>query len=249
MKSFVDKEIKFLECIGVLYLSLFTTKNHKGSKGVKDYSITDNYIKDVFKVSVNLQNTLNTLEDIEIYIRNFPFDRRFERQGITKSRYIKYHVEVYYLKINTVLDQLVLLLNEVYCLGIPEKKCNLDLISSIKSMKDKETIKEIKRLNHAFSDIKELRNLSVHRGIFGDTELSSIDSLEYIINNTPVKQRDRKLKDILNKKYKEALANKVVSIRILNRLISEFILKFYDLVLIDFYKNYKSLQKGPKTIK
>lgn len=93
------------------------------------------------------------------------------------GEYLAYHMQVFYVKIVTIAEQIVILINAVYNLGIPEKRLSDRTVDENKHTKDTEANQLLKKLLKLIP--KEKRNLIVHRGIFKHKSIEDLTTLHF----------------------------------------------------------------------
>lgn len=182
-----------------------------------------------------LLSKLETLNYCFVFLNSYP-KRRLWDKTFGRAEYIKYHLESYYTNMGGVLDRCLLLVNFLYDLGIQEKYVKFRLITSNKHLQNKPVKKVLDRFDKALSNIKEVRNLIIHRGRFSEDELVVLEQHE-LINRKGVKltKKERKLIEFYLKMEFGAYASKKKREVIKN---NEVVYKLCDMFFSSLEKKY-----------
>lgn len=142
----------------------------------------DEYVEGVFTATTNMLMTLEFLHFVPKFIDSLKQKKSIEAKGISLPQYLQFHLESYIIKSSTILDQMVILTNQIYHLGISPKRCTLEILLDNYFTKNSEALKLIKNYSKTITEIKYHRNLIVHHGNFNDKELNKLYSL-YIVTS------------------------------------------------------------------
>jgi hypothetical protein len=140
----------------------------KGEEFRKLLHDSEKYIVDVFFTAMSIVGTVEQLRFVPVFLRNFPGRKRFNQYGINHPKYLQYHLEMHFIKIATLLDQMAILINKVFRLGIPEKKCSVDTILENDHTRHSSSAKVLRSFDRSIQGVKSVRNFIVHRGVFDD---------------------------------------------------------------------------------
>lgn len=143
----------------------------------------EKYMISVSEIIFSISNTLDELKQIPIYFKYFPKYKSYIQNRIFHDDYMKYHLKNYYIRISTLLDQLALLINEVYELGLPTRRCSVESVIENKNTKETKTIVYFKALKKGIEGIKRLRNLAVHEGYFHDKKIFNLGTFIFLSSN------------------------------------------------------------------
>lgn len=125
---------------------------------------------------------VSDLDKIVVFIRCFPSKKYYENNDINQMEFIKYHLEVYFYKIHTLLDIMKKLLNALFEYGLSEKECTWNRLKTKNEILNSDFEKLILAYHNTFRDILEKRNLSSHDAHFEkEIEHKLIDS--YLLIN------------------------------------------------------------------
>lgn len=176
---------KFIDVINSSIEELYNHPERKSSQSnFHLLSEKGKYSSKVFEYYSKMNQTLDDLRKIEIFLRRFPLKNFYQDNEITHLDYIKYHTEVFYHKINTLLDLFKIIINNVYELGLSEKKCTWENL--IKSEKSKQSvlIKVVECYYKSFEHVLIARNLNSHRGQFHDSEKDDLEDYLFLYKNS-----------------------------------------------------------------
>jgi len=91
---------------------------------------TEKYVSRVSKMNGDLRSVFEQINLVRIFMRRFPNRKFYYENGIGELDYMQYHTESLIHKVHTILEVMKLIVNEVYCLGIPKKECNWNTLTS-----------------------------------------------------------------------------------------------------------------------
>jgi Cthe_2314-like HEPN len=200
---------------------------------------SEKFAKNILYSFSDLTHAIDSLEEISIFfsIKNVP--KFYTKKGISETKYYKYHLENHYIRITSTLDLISILINKVFRLGIPSRKCNAYSIFENTNIKGSPTAGALKSFETKLQSIKRKRNIIIHEGKLESEEIKSIDS--YIMNNDFF-ENEKVLIDWFNEK-KQAEINKVLKLfEEHNKIVSESILEIVETLTIPFQNSYKSIR-------
>lgn len=200
----------------------------RGIKKKNDYKETPTveYARSVFEKCGNLINTIDQLEYIPIFIKEFPLEKTYTENGINHQNYIQYHLENHYLKISSILDQSIILVSEIHNLGIPPKLTSLYQLKVNKHTKDIPSLKILKAFEKSIQGIKATRNKITHRGEFQDSELTELYINNFFNENNLQKNSKIELNDVINNKLEYLRKNNQEVIKLVNLLFESLDTEF-----------------------
>ena len=139
-------------------------------------SPAEKYIMNTFNLYNRLTGLLEDLDRVIIFTKRYPASNYFEKNNIDKLAYLKYHSEVFFHKIHTVLEVMKLILNEVYELKIAEKDCTWNKLKNSQKVNQTKAFKIIELFYKSFDKIIEARHRNTHRALYNsglDLEVES----------------------------------------------------------------------------
>lgn len=132
----------------------------------------EDYVHKIAFRGTRIEETLEQLKHILIYLGHFPETPRYKKSGITRTKYAQYHLENFLARYYSIFDKCLLLINDIFFLGIDPRYCNFkEVKKKLKKIGDNSKyIKNIKRnLGNIYEIIKPFkvpRDRNIHRGIF-----------------------------------------------------------------------------------
>jgi len=149
-------------------------------KTYSDLSMNSRYALDVFHKAMEMINIGEKLQHILVYLGGFPKPKYYESNDVTKADYIKYHIENFYIRVATLLDQSSLLINTIYELGYPERKVNADSVLENLNIKNTRTGKILKAFKQGIQGVQKTWNEILHKGIFEDPDLLELSTFYFV---------------------------------------------------------------------
>lgn len=240
-----DKELikKFLQ---------FLDDSQKGVTSHPDFSYSKNnhhllspqgqYAQKVFRYYSRIMEILEDLKKVEVFLRRYPLKRFYEIYDIDYLSYSKYHMEVFFHKIHTLLDLLKLMLNEVLEIGLPTRKCTWESLKKHPKCQDSASLQIIHYFHKSFEHVITARHLNTHRGIFNDEDSDDIRMPMMIYKNS--KRLNMEVGDDLRRimpefiieyrlrKYKK---EKVLFIKNGNEVATQYVNMFMNVTLPNFF--------------
>ena len=111
-----------------------------------------------------LSNCFKSLEHTRVYMDHFRSNKWYREAGIVKSNYINYHYFKYVITVVTIMDVCLILTNDTFRLGNPERLCYFENIIKNSWVSSSKVGKELKKLSKLVEPWREPRNLYIHRG-------------------------------------------------------------------------------------
>ena len=134
------------------------------------------YLSNVFDFHMKLDKLIADLNKVEIFVR-IPFQIHFAETQINDIDYINYHLEVFYHKISTILDVMKLFINEVYMLGLSNKKCNWENLITMENEINSNVMNVLELYYESFKSMINLRHSNTHRSQNINPESTEISAL------------------------------------------------------------------------
>lgn len=181
----------FIEKVKVLYLAIIKQeldieKNEKNNWKIIDLWNTNEYVRNIFDMISQLMESIQDLYICEKSIK-LPTKKTLEQNSIKKCDYIRYHIQIRYIKICTIFDITLLIISKVQKLWFRGKNCNYKhIIENLNT--NKKIVTYLKEFNKWISWVKSIRNNISHWWYFYDEDLSNITKYEYILENSKILQ-------------------------------------------------------------
>lgn len=142
----------------------------------------EKYIVDTFQRATETLFKIESLSYYIAFVNSYPKTKMWDKT-FGRADFIRYHTEAYLNGISGVFDRCLLLVNQVYDLGIQEKYAKYEIIISNKHLQKSPTKKVLVIFNKAITKIKALRNFSNHQGRYADKELDKMSTYEFLLRS------------------------------------------------------------------
>ncbi len=179
----------------------------------------DQYFYPVFSYIVRIRDCFERLDHIRIFISHPIILKKYREGGINQTNYIQYHYSNWAVTFVGIFDITLHLTNNVFRLGIPEKRCHPQLIIQNSWVRSRGIDKILQNLNSRVEPFREPRNLFIHRGISQMDDLLTTLGAYDLLNERGMVENDTMLKIINHSKVKLAYREKISEI--LNKLIKQ----------------------------
>lgn len=146
----------------------------------------EDYVVSVFLRTGRLADSFERLEHIRAYLAYFKLLKQYKEIGINRTDYIRYHYSNHAATLLGTFDIALILTNNVFRLGLPERQCRSEIITQNCWVRSKGIDKILRELDSAVEPLREPRHMYIHRAYPRDSEtlwylrgfemLSSIDS-------------------------------------------------------------------------
>lgn len=139
-------------------------RNGRRQKHPVDVSPSEHYTWQTFGKALAIHDTARRLEHAKGLVRLYPSPKDFESIGITRDKWVEYHLCYFIINLASIPDLCLLLTNTVFKLGMPERLCTLESIIKNDWVAETEVPKALRNLDKVVEEHRTLRNLHVHRG-------------------------------------------------------------------------------------
>ena len=169
--------------------------------GGKSYSPSEleKYSFSVMGWLQRLRNCFKDLEHTKVYMSHFRSNKWYKEAEIVQGNYINYHYIKYAITVVTIMDVSLILTNDTFRLGNPERLCHPDNIIRNSWVISSKVDKSLNKLSKTVEPWREPRNLFIHRGyeIYRDV-LTALEGLEFMHEKGELKQKlpSRKVKSL-----------------------------------------------------
>lgn len=184
---------------------------------------------------------INKIKDIDagsIFINFYPSNYKL-RKKLSRSEYITYHLEFYYINIIGIFDRMLKIVNFLYDLGLPDKYITFDLIVSHNKI-DNDIKIFFKKFNKALENIRKFQNNIKHKSKIYDKKLSDIDYYAGFISGPMsklLKNKERNyFSNYVKSEYRDYLKGKMKEFKINNEQINIACDNFFTLLLPQYNK-------------
>jgi len=135
-------------------------------------------------------NCFKALEHTRVYMRHFRSNKWYREAGIVQANYINYHYIKYATTVVTIVDVCLILTNDTFRLGNPERLCYPENIIKNSWVTSSNVDKSLNKLSKIVEAWREPRNLFIHRGyeIYREV-LTALEGLELAREKGGLKQK------------------------------------------------------------
>jgi hypothetical protein len=139
----------------------------------------ERYAFSLMKQKQRLWYCFNALEHARVYMKHFRTNKWYREAGIVQSNYINYHYTKYAITVVTIMDVCLILTNDTFRLGNPERLCHPENIIKNSWVTSSKVDKSLNKLSKIVEPWREPRNLFIHRGerLWRD-RLTALEELE-----------------------------------------------------------------------
>lgn len=213
----------------------------KGTQS-RDRRRKDPYVRYNGNVSSSLFRVLETLDDlraVQVFLKQYPYPKTLKNNKITRTGYATYHIEVYYLKVASLRDKCAILINDIFQLGLPEKRVTIELLSEMQQLKNTKCMNLLNEFSKAIGGIIKQRNLIAHREKYDDKELMEIRLYELLQDKMKIEHLVKiETRMYIQKNLKLFKKNQVT--------IENFVDAFFSYLASEFEVKSKALTIRPK---
>ena len=152
----------------------------------------DRYEAQVHRQTLGLMTTIQVLEDARHMIRVFPKQLTRGTTGVSRDRWVDYHYGYFTVSLASLPDVSTLLAATVLQLGLAPRHCTDDIVLSHNVVKSTAVASALRSLSKSVTQVKNRRNLHVHRAEHADVEdltsdgvLRDLKSITFVQSVTP----------------------------------------------------------------
>lgn len=165
-----NKIIQHQFCQAILFGDIESNLN--GS--VEDYSEIEYYVHGAMFYTTHLMSLFNQLENAIGLLTNFRFN---PKDKISRADHLTYNVENYMIRVISISDRLLQVINSIYYLKLDEKKVKYNIVfkdGKISSTKIPQYFEELKNI---LDEYRTDRNYVVHQHSYISVDIHRIQKL------------------------------------------------------------------------
>lgn len=151
---------------------------HKQDKGKDAEYELDEYEFYLIRVGNRIATLLTICEQLVhtvYFITNFRQTSAMDRVGITRTKSLRYNVENYIIRTQTVYDLVLKLVDAVFHLANTDSQCrDVTILQNLK-VKQSEVPKVLKPLRKKLQKLEQARHTIVHRGSYQEDDLYRLE--------------------------------------------------------------------------
>lgn len=141
-----------------------------------EYTEKEHYNIKVFLCCSNINNTIERIRAISVYVSTFPTPKKYSKNGIMKKDWIAYHYANFEVAKVSLYDSTLLLVNQVFVLGLRPQNCNKETVRENEWIKNSKDISDsIDAIEKVTRESRYPKNLFIHRGI-----LPNLDNIDFL---------------------------------------------------------------------
>ncbi|HAS27891.1 MAG TPA: hypothetical protein DCR59_01625 [Dehalococcoidia bacterium] len=197
----------------------------------------------IFNYSTNIVKVLEQLNNIIIYIKDFPKPKHYAKKGISQYDWIQYHRHMYMVSIVSIYDIALILTNGVFRLGIDEKDVSKKTIENNHWVKKYGVSKILHELEKIISNTKISRNQFVHYGNMNN--LDELNDFQLICLANKINKSLKYCADTIKEQNQNNIVKLAQTMTKEIILIEEKTIKLLD-SLMPIYKFWKLNSKNEK---
>jgi hypothetical protein len=194
------------------------------------------------RVGFYLVHTVSWCKQLDLaieFLSNFDYSQK----KATRAEHLIYNVENYYIRLKSVHDRILQLVNAVFHLCINEANVNHgSIVSNYKVQHRPNILKAIKKLSKYLSEHEQIRHTLIHRHSLMDENLKKIE-LFYLNNFEHIDDEEvvQQYKYVRTEKLKRFLSDKKEEFGSINLKLSELINELFLLLNDEYVKQKKPL--------
>lgn len=198
----------------------------------------------VHKVGFYLIHTLTWCKQLDLaieFLSNYDYSKKLES---TRADHLIYNLENYLIRLNSVYDRVLQIVNAVFHLCINEENVNhLVIVSNYKVQHNISVHNSIKKIKKFLSDYAQARHTLIHKHSWQDLKLKKIE-LFYLNKFDDPSESDEWKKTL--KLYRarflgEYISEKKSEFMEINTSLSSLLIDLFDLLLIEYNRQKAKL--------
>jgi len=149
---------------------------------------------EVFDAISSLNQSFELLERSQSFATLIPSAKYLNGLNINRHDWLEYQVSTFLITFVTVSDQAVLLVNDVFCLGIAPKDCKATVVKNNKWVKDTSIPKQLDAIKKVIERHCKARHLLVHEGktpsldtLFKSKNFDQLKAISFAVQHAPEK--------------------------------------------------------------
>lgn len=135
---------------------------------VGNFSEKQKFLGKIFRAVIEIEQAKNALVDISIYIRSFPY----KSKKLSRSRYLRYHVENYYNEIYLLKERIKAFAN-ILKKAYRKEKAGVAVEGVISAL--------LTHLNETLKSVIEVRGSHVHQYRFSTEDIDRLELLDLLV--------------------------------------------------------------------
>ena len=128
------------------------------------FSPSEEYLMNVFQRATSLTDIFSRLTQASYLLSRSPRSIRMHGMKMNRNEWVEYHFFIYSTSLVSLLDCSLILIAEVYQLGLLPRHCTYDIISNHATIRGSKLSKILKKLKKELISTTDRRHRILHRG-------------------------------------------------------------------------------------
>jgi len=145
-------------------------------------------------------------------------------EEVSKAEYLRLVLDHKYIKTSTILDSAIILVSDIFWLGIPHQSTSLKALRENHFTKDTKSVEILRGFQKRIQDSIKKRNKIVHRGELSDEHLDLVQYIDYKMekgsSSMSIEAKQHALNNIYEHKKNELKSN--------NDLVETFLIDLFN---------------------
>lgn len=202
----------------------------------------------VVRVGFTLAHTLTWVEQLHQaihFLSDFSYSKKQKDEGLQRHHHFIYNLENYLIRLQSVYDRLLQLVNNVFHICISDELINHSLIVSNLKVKRTAIPSLLKSVKNTIKDKAAERNQIIHRHSYVDQELRKLELLYKHTQETwPHDENEYSYSDLCHlrrRKMAEVIAKKKIEFQAVNEKLVAALVPLLNELHIQYNKEKKRL--------
>ena len=191
----------------------------------------------VHNVGFYLAHTLTWCKQLDLaieFLSNYDYSKKIES---TRADHLIYNLENYLIRLNSVYDRVLQIVNAVFHLCVNEENVNHSVIVSNYKIQHNGTVyNSIKKIKKFLKDYAQARHTLIHKHSWQDLKLRKIE-LFYLNKLDDPSENDelkKRLKQYRARYLGDYISEKKSEFMEINKSLSNLLIDLFDLLLIEY---------------
>jgi hypothetical protein len=146
-----------------------------GATRLRPGTAAEQYIQSCLVSAGELMTACDQLSYALIYLSGYRRRRTADGSLITRSDHLAYQIENFVIRLGTITDRALKLVNTAFQLGIPPRECRRSVVAENTHVARTPVRKRLSELDAAINPHRAIRNRVVHGQRYSDSELNEIE--------------------------------------------------------------------------
>lgn len=148
------------------------------------------YVHQVMDSFSELQRIVESLDMAELFLKSYAASLAWKKRYDT-NHYFGYHYEAWIINSIKLYERLLILINSVYWLEINHKDVSYITVSAHPKLESTDTLKVLKIVHGAVSNLQGVKNSVFHRYTYSDPELDEINKYNFLARHSESDEKEQ----------------------------------------------------------